>query len=99
MTQSDVVRLGIGRNKKLYVSVVDEMWTLQKINLLAKEPHIRFLKIDGSREYIVRMREIIDWSPIRPTLGIVIHKAVVARIIKTMTLDEAKTFVFEVIQR
>ena len=97
MTQTDVVRLGISQSKRLYVSVVDEMWMLQKINLLAKEPHIRFIKVTGSRESLAKSREGIDWSPIRPTLGIVIHKAVIARIIKTMTLAEAKSFMFQVI--
>lgn len=88
MPVEQVVQLGIGnRSKKLYVGITDHsLWQLQKIDLLAAEPFIRFIK----REDAERIFQKINWGPISPQLGIVIHKAVVARVIKTMTLADAK---------
>ena len=97
-------KLGDHGNKKLFIKVLDsDLWVLRKIDLLAKEPYMRFLKVeapriflnaslpfDGDHQQLIRC---IQWGMEQQNLGIVIHKAVVARIQQSMTLEEAKDLI------
>lgn len=108
-----IIQLGTGTtklnehgNKKLFVKVLDtDLWVLRKIDLLAKEPYMRFLKVEypatfippkpftpivSTNEYLIRN---IQWGMEQPDLGIVIHKAVVARIQQSISLQEAKDLI------
>jgi hypothetical protein len=79
-------RLGL-HYKHLVVEVAgDELWGLDKVNLLVKPPQIRFLRVKPDMK--AKVFGETSWDPIPPTLGIVRHKAVLARIIDSMTPEE-----------
>jgi len=107
-----IIQLGTGTsklneqgNKKLFIRVVDtDLWVLRKIDLLAKEPYMRFLKVEHPSVFLnissaplIRDNEYliscIQWGMEQPDLGIVVHKAVVARIQQSMPLQEAKDLI------
>lgn len=106
-----IIQLGTGTtklnehgNKKLFIKVVDtDLWVLRKIDLLAKEPYMRFLKVEKpavflneASVYTVNYKHLIEsiqWGMEQQNLGIVIHKAVVARIQQSMSLEEAKDLI------
>ncbi len=111
-----IIQLGTGTtnlnergNKKLFIKVLDsDLWILNKIDLLAKEPYMRFLKVEKPVVFIPQplnvytneriplhqqLIEKIQWGMEQPDLGIVIHKAVVARIQQSMSLEEAKDLI------
>lgn len=108
-----MIQLGTGTtklnelgNKKLFIKVLDtDLWVLRKIDLLAKEPYMRFLKVEKPRIFLrsdlafAHMnahKHLIDnifWGMGQPDLGIVIHKAVIARIQQSMSLQEAKDLI------
>jgi hypothetical protein len=78
-------RLGL-RAKKLVVEIAgDELWRLDKINMLTSPPQIRFIKIADDKE---RLSSKTSWDTFPDSLGIVRHKAVLARIVDRMTVPE-----------
>ncbi len=109
------VKLTILGRKKLFVKVANsDLWILRKIDLLAKQPFMRFLKVkdpdecmdfatrheaqlysgDNAREKsFALLNSLIRWGVGGQSLGIVIHKAVVARIIQTMSQEQAKDLI------
>ncbi|HEB27007.1 MAG TPA: hypothetical protein ENI05_04425 [Porticoccus sp.] len=90
-----ILRPGVGRrSKKLFVDIPNHsLWLIQKIDLLAKEPFIRCVKQEERQYKIDQLRQEINWDPIPVMLGVVNHKAVVARIIQTMDLEQAKALI------
>lgn len=75
------IRLGT-RNKKLIVEVAgQDLWSLRAIDLLAAPARIRFFKWDAME--MAAWSKEVDWSPYPHELGIVRHKAVLARIVAT----------------
>lgn len=98
----EIVKLGTGlQDKKLYVLVTESaLWKLIKIDLLAKEPFIRFLRIEYDGAFpLEEVTKLIRWDLDSPNLGIVIHKAVVARIIRRFKLEELKDFINKLASR
>jgi len=79
-------RLGLN-NKQLVIEVAgDELWGLDKVNMLTRPPQIRFIKIAG--EVKTTVKQATNWNPIPQELGIVRHKAVLARIVDTMRRED-----------
>jgi hypothetical protein len=79
-------RLGL-YGKHLTVEIAgDELWRLDKINMLTSPPQIRFIKTASIDKDEVRTQS--NWNPFPDSLGIVRHKAVLARIVDRMTVPE-----------
>lgn len=79
--------LGLFSGKYLVIRIVgDEVWSLDKVNLLSNPPQIRFLKWERGR--LEAQKHLLKWDRLPENLGIVRHKAVLARIVASMTHQE-----------
>lgn len=99
---TQILRPGIGKiSKRFYVDILGHsLWKLQKIDLLAAEPFMRCIKVEKQPATVNVLRNMgINWEPIPTALGIVIHRAVVARIIKSMSLEEGKAMINQLATR
>lgn len=97
-----ILRLGIGKaSKRLYVEILGlSLWKLQKIDLLAVEPFMRCVLVDKQEATRRLLRNVgINWEPIPAAFGIVNHRTVVARIIKSMSLEEGKAMINQLATR